>query len=161
MLGTWLHKKTYWFRCIQCIMAKTDNDKSKHLQFSGTDNCEVSIVILATKQLQICNRYLGQVYIHHFLLLLRCSQEKIWTVRFKTWPFHSVTLPNTPGRLFCSPSICVYVFIGQGQYVHTGIDNVHWWWQQRWSSKRLLAINPPNAAASPRIFYWIQSPWNF
>lgn len=97
---------------------------STYLQFSRTDNCEMSIVTLATKQLQICVRYLGQVYIHLSSASGVPSMKDSHFSLLKTWPFRSVRLLNTPGGLFFSPSICVYVFIAQGHYVPTGIDYV-------------------------------------
>ena len=85
-LGSLKLMRTHKCWARDCLRRRTDLDASSavwqklitinpstYLQFSGTNNCEMS-VILATKQLKICVRYLGQVYIHHFLLLLRCHQ---------------------------------------------------------------------------------------
>jgi len=136
---------------------------STYLQFSGTDNCEMSIAILATKQLQICFRYLGQVYIHHFLLFLKCPQWKIHIVRFLKLG-HSVPsgCQTLLGVYFAPlPFVCMYLSHMANTYI------------QEWTmfpddesrdgprNVRLLAIHPPDAAASPKIFYWIRSPWNF
>jgi len=30
-------------------------------------------------------------------------------------------------------------------------------WEQRWFSKRLFAMQPPDATAGPRKFYWIEA----
>lgn len=163
MLGTWLHNNTYQFRCNQCIMARTATDNYKHV-----------FTILRNWQLWDIYRYPDDKAAADLRLVLApglhsslSSASKTPSIKdsrcslLKAWAFRSVTQPNTPVRLFCSPSICVNVFIAQGRYVRTGMDNADDDSRDCPRNVRLLAIILPDAAASPRTFYWIRSPWKF
>lgn len=138
MLGTWLHKKTYWFRCIQCIMAKTEDDKPTHLPTILWNWQLWDVYCYPDDKAAADLRSVFGPYLHSSLssAFTGPSIKDPHCSLLKTWPLRSVTQPNTTGGLFYSPSICVYVLIAQDQYVHTGMDTVPWWREQGWFSKR-------------------------
>jgi len=121
-------------------MGKTDNDKSKHLPTILGDWQLWDVYCYPGDKADADLRSVFGSGLHSSL----SSASKGPSIKeshcslLQTWPFRSLTQQNTPGDLFCSPSICVYVFIARSQYVHTGIDNIPLWREQRWSSKRSL-----------------------
>ena len=163
MLGTWLHKKTYWFRCIQCIMAKTEDDKPTHLPTILWNWQLWDVYCYPDDKAAADLRSVFGPYLHSSLSSAftgpsikdpHCSLLKTWPLRchaakhyrrFILLPFHLCVCTYRTGPIRTYRNGHCSLMTRAGMVLETFF----------------FAIHPPDAAARPIIFYWIRSLYSF